>query len=226
VPLRRVYSLAGSEVMSYRDLLATYRHSMGLGSTWFVSIPMSLMMLTARIAEWLPQRVLSRDTLSMLAGGNTANNNDAVTLCRRPLLAPRDFIAPDIATAIRSDALHQWTNPLLRAALAVMWLFGGLTSALQKEVSLQLLAETGLRGTPALITLTLGCALDVLMAVLTLLRPSRALWLMQFALICAYTAIISIWIPEMWLHPFGPVVKNLPILAVLIALYASDTRKA
>jgi hypothetical protein len=45
------------------------------------------------------------------------------------------------------------------------------------------------------------------------------------ALIGSYTVIITIYLPEYWLHPFGPVLKNIPILALLLVLDAFETRK-
>ena len=38
-------------------------------------------------------------------------------------------------------------------------------------------------------------------------------------MIIAYTAIITVWLPQYWLHPFGPVLKNLPILLLLWLLH-------
>ena len=46
----------------------------------------------------------------------------------------------------------------------------------------------------------------------------------QIALVVAYTIIITIFLPEQWLHPFGPVVKNLPILAAMAWLRALEPR--
>jgi len=43
-----------------------------------------------------------------------------------------------------------------------------------------------------------------------------------FVDIVGYTAIISLRLPEYWLHPYGPVLKNLPMLAVLWLLYVVD----
>ena len=45
---------------------------------------------------------------------------------------------------------------------------------------------------------------------MTLLMPSKALWQGQAILVLIYTVIISIWLPEFWLHPFGPILKNIP----------------
>jgi hypothetical protein len=59
--------------------------------------------------------------------------------------------------------------------------------------------------------------------VLTLLRPGRNLWLFQLALIAAYTLLICWRLPEFLFHPFGPVLKNLAIAAIIIQLYAEET---
>jgi hypothetical protein len=56
------------------------------------------------------------------------------------------------------------------------------------------------------------------------LRRRRWLWWAQIALIVVYTLIITIRLPEFWLHPFGPMLKNLPLLAVLGLLLAFEKR--
>jgi hypothetical protein len=53
-------------------------------------------------------------------------------------------------------------------------------------------------------------------------RRRRALWLVQAALIVFYSAVITLRLPEFWLHPYGPVLKNLPILALLALLLALE----
>jgi hypothetical protein len=39
------------------------------------------------------------------------------------------------------------------------------------------------------------------------------------ALIVGYSLIITIRLPEYWLHPFGPLLKNLPMLAAIFLLH-------
>ena len=61
--------------------------------------------------------------------------------------------------------------------------------------------------------------LDIALGLLTLWpRAPRWLWSAQIALVLAYTAIITWKLPALWLEPFGPVVKNLPILALLVLM--------
>jgi hypothetical protein len=51
------------------------------------------------------------------------------------------------------------------------------------------------------------------------MRRRLWLWRAQLCVIIGYTALITIWLPGFWLHPFGPVVKNLPMLAAIYALH-------
>lgn len=67
-----------------------------------------------------------------------------------------------------------------------------------------------------------ACALDVGLGIATVLRPARALWLTQLLVIAFYTIALSLAAPQLWLDPFGSLVKNLPIVAVLVTLTAMD----
>ncbi len=117
---------------------------------------------------------------------------------------------------------------LIRYTLAVIWLASGALSlgVYPRHESLEMLAQVGLQGSPALIALYGGALLDVAMGVLTLGYPRRVLWLVQVALILGYTAIITVWLPQYWLHPFGPVLKNLPVLLLLWLLHQYGDRKS
>jgi hypothetical protein len=57
-----------------------------------------------------------------------------------------------------------------------------------------------------------------------LLEPRRWLWRFQLILIAGYSAIIAVWLPELLLHPFAPVLKNLPMLAAILALHELEER--
>ena len=69
-----------------------------------------------------------------------------------------------------------------------------------------------------------AAAIDIALGIATLVARSRWLWRFQIAIIVAYTAIISVGLPEFWAHPFGPVLKNLPILAALLLLLQLEDR--
>ncbi|AIY41570.1 hypothetical protein LT85_2412 [Collimonas arenae] len=108
---------------------------------------------------------------------------------------------------------------LMRLVLAIVWLVTGVLSICNRQDSLALLTPVGLAGSMALAALYLAAGLDILLGLLTLFRHGRLLWAIQACLILAYTLIISVWLPQYLLHPFGPILKNLPILLMLWLLY-------
>ncbi len=117
----------------------------------------------------------------------------------------------------------------LRYSLASVWLLTALASlAWPQEESLALLARTGLAGHAALAALYAGITADLLMGILTLLKPShwqRWLWPAQAAVILTYSVIILIQLPEIALHPFGMLIKNIPILTILWILWRNATKE-
>lgn len=223
-PGRHIVELGGPRALSYRGLLATYRRSLGVGKALWLPIPMAVMNAAARVAEWLGQKVLSRDTMAMLARGNVTTRRDAEMLLGRAPRDPDDFIAPERRSALKAESVAAWGMPMLRLALAVVWFAAAAVSLwlYPRQQSLALLAAAGLTGTAASIALYSASALDLALALLTLARPSRLLWLSQALVICIYSLVITAALPEFWLHPFGPVVKNLPLLAVLAMLFATE----
>ncbi len=112
----------------------------------------------------------------------------------------------------------------IRLTLAIVWLVTGLLSLgiYPQQDSLALLNCMGLQGTPALTALYIGATADITLGVLTMFAPNKKLWVIQALLIITYTLIISIWLTEFWLHPFGPILKNLPILILLWLLYQHE----
>ena len=91
--------------------------------------------------------------------------------------------------------------------------------------SLALLARIGVHDAVALSLLYGAAALDLLLGIATFAWPRRRLWLVQIALIVLYTLLISWRLPEYWLHPYGPVLKNLPMLAALALLLMLEPRR-
>jgi hypothetical protein len=58
------------------------------------------------------------------------------------------------------------------------------------------------------------------------MRRRGSIWLAQIAVMFTFTVIISIWLPHFWLHPYGPILKNLPMLAGIILLYVLEPEVA
>lgn len=221
--LRQVFELGGPSAMSYRDMLASYRAALGLGAAVCLPVPMVLIKLGARMAEWLPQRVFSRDTVRLLERGSVAQPNRlAALLGREPsTLAHGLGITPPQPMLDLSVVLSPVVAFGLRAALTFMWLYTALISALLPRESgvLALLARCGFEGEWGVAALVASCTLNLALGTLTLLRPTPWLYAVQSAAVLGYTVTAALSMPELTIDHCGPLVKNLPVLMAVLVLW-------
>jgi len=208
----------GPAPLTLREYLATLRGCMGLPAAHFLKVGARATDAAARVGDRLPALIFDQASLGMLQRGNTANVATMRSVLGREPRAPWEFIAAGERAAVRARAQTQWLLPLLRVAIAVLWLASGLVSLAIYPVadSLALLARVGIGGALARATLGIAAMLDIAFGIASLVARSRWLWRAQLAVIIAYTAVITVWLPEFWAHPFGPVLKNLPLLAALL----------
>ena len=47
---------------------------------------------------------------------------------------------------------------------------------------------------------------------------------MGLALVAVFTVVLTLRAPAWWLHPFGPLLKNLPVLALVLVVMAREGR--
>jgi uncharacterized protein YbjT (DUF2867 family) len=199
----------GPRAITIREWLVLLRAQLALAPAPTLPVPLALVRL-----------VTDRETLDMLERGNTA----APLVAARP---PEALVAPQEGRSLLERARLDATLPLLQVAIAAMWIWSGVVSfGLYPEAeSLAMLARVGLHGAAAKVALYGAAALDVVLGVATLVLRSRWLWLAQLGLIAGYTAILSVFLPELWLHPFGPVLKNVPVAAAIVLLWALAGRR-
>lgn len=218
--------LVGPQPVLLRELLGALRVSMRLGAPTIAPVPMPLARAAAAVAGVMPGVPLDRETLQMLERGNVASAEPTQALLGRPPRPVQAFVPPREAAAVRTQARLGWLLPVLRVSVAAVWLVAGAVSLGLYPVaaSYELLARAGVTGVLAPLALYGAATLDLVFGVATLAWRRRALWLAQIAVVLAYTAMITWHLPEFWLHPYGPVVKNLPFLAVLWLLYEFEDR--
>ena len=228
IPFGPCIDLVGATETTLREMLATYRDGMGFPPTRFIPLPAVLLErlapFTALIAGGLG--LLTPDTWKMLQAGNTADAEPTAKLLGRQLRALPTFIAPEEARQARLEALVSWRGPLFRLTLALIWLVGGIFSLFVPPMadSRQLLARTGLGGIWALVALYTAAGLDLVLSWATLATPGRRLWILQLGIVSAYSLIVAVCLPEFLTHPFGPILKNLSILCLLVVLFAEEPR--
>lgn len=110
---------------------------------------------------------------------------------------------------------------MARFSLAFLWLWTALTSLWWgKPIGYEVLSHAGLTGIIADVALYGGSLLDAVIGVWLLSgKCLKQCYLLQIVVIIVYTLLLSVIDAEFWLHPFGPLSKNIPILVLLMALF-------
>jgi len=215
----------GPQPLSLARYLAVLRHALGGGRLRVLGIPTAWLARFGRLGgHWV-----DREALAMLDRGNTADAAPVARWLGHPPRPPRLFLSRAEAADMRVLLAWRAWSIMGRFAVALVWLVTAVLSlgVYPVEDSFALLAHVGLHGTMASAALYGGALFDLLLGIATLVLHGRALritYLAQTALILSYTAIITVALPAFWLHPFGPILKNLPMLALIGALYATERR--
>ncbi|KQY51286.1 NAD(P)H-binding protein [Lysobacter sp. Root494] len=215
----------GPAPLTLREYFVQLRRGLGLGRARFLPIPRRVMETIAVFAEKMRSNLVDREALTMLAQGNCAGADGIVHVLGCPPRPATEFIDPREAASLRTSLQLRWLLPLLRVAVALVWIVTGIVSLGVYPVpeSLALLARVGLHGSFALVALYVAAILDLALGIATLaMRRRQWLYAFQALVTLGYTAIITVWLPGYWLHPYGPVLKNLPLLAALWLLHALD----
>jgi DoxX-like family len=94
------------------------------------------------------------------------------------------------------------------------------------DQSYEWLEALGISGAAAPLTLyglaAMDCALGV--ALLIGYRLLQVITVQIFVMV-GYLVVISFGLPEFWLHPFGPLLKNIPMLAASLILMVMEEEK-
>jgi len=223
-------AFVGPRPLAFCDYLRELRAMLGVGGTLHVMpLPEVLFRRAAAIAGRLPGSSLDSETAGMLLRGNAAPAEPFARLLGRSPLPVSRFVKHAEAPLLRGEAVLASWLPALRWAIALLWVWTGIVSLGLYPVqdSLALLARVGLHGLAAQGALYGAALLDLAAGVLTVAataRWRRAVWAAQAVLIGGYTVLISIFLPEYWLHPYGPITKNLPLLAAIGLLWSLEPR--
>jgi hypothetical protein len=115
-------------------------------------------------------------------------------------------------------------DSLMKAAkfsLAFLWIFTGITSIyFSPEVGYEILASASITGLMADVSVYAGGALDIVIGLWLLTSIKiRLCCIIQVVVIVFYTVLLTFIDPSFWLHPFGPITKNFPIIMLIAFIY-------
>lgn len=220
-------ALTGPCAMTFRDYLLALRAALGLRRrALFIPIPTPLVEAAAWLGSRMSLGLLDQQSWRMLQRGSVGSSRAVSALLGAEPRPAEHFVAPLERVGMRALARWAWLRPVLELSLATVWIVTAVVSVwfFPVQDSLALLARSGVPPDLGPLMLYGAAGLDLLLGVAVLVRPGRRLWLAQMALMLLYTAIISWRLPEFWAHPYGPVLKNIPIFAMLLLLLTAEER--
>lgn len=195
--------IGGPEAISLTDLTLLIRRWLGLPRQPVLHIPLPLARAIGHVGDALCFGPISATAVAQLQSG--------VASAPHPLARPVSafaFARPSGTQDLWHARLYL-IKPLIRLTLATLWLVSGTLGLLLPaeafpEAPFPLLARAA-----GVIDLAIGLAL------VRDWRP-RATALAQLAMVAANTVGLSLIAPGLWADPYGGLLKNLPILALLL----------
>lgn len=214
-----LYDVGGPEVVTQLELIQTCRSWLGLSAAPVLHVPIALARGLGRLGDVLRLGPISATAVAQLQAGVLAKAGPLPL----PVRGMRAFIAVRPAgTQDLWQARLYLLKPLIRLVLAVMWLASaGLGMFLPAAAVLPALPES-----LAMVLARAGGVVDLALG-LALLRNWRpgGIAIAQLAAVTGYTAGLTMFAPALWLDPFGGMLKNLPVLAlILIHLALTEER--
>ncbi len=203
---RQVFAVAQPE--SLENLLSALKGKKGR----FIHVPISIFKFLFRLFPNASIGVFNRETLQML---ELTNVDDY-----KPMFdAASNHVNPN--KIIKSDVFPQLFALL---SISFIWVWSGISSLISWDTSLNLMKELGTSHQMAALFTCLGSITDIVLGLAVFNSKYRKkIIVLQIGIMMIYMLILSIFSPHYWLHPFGVLSKNIPLMALSYYLYQRHT---
>jgi len=226
-PAKINLDLVSAEKTSLKAILTALRAWLGFAPVPAVTVPIALVAIVGKVSDALallgwrsPMRTTSVRQLAAGVEGDPAPAREILGLSTKSLA--------DILAAWPAGVQEHWfarlyiLKPIMLGGLAAFWASSGLIGLTYGfQPAINVLAGS-MPDSLAAAFVVMGGVIDVLLAVgVCVQRFSRTALLGIIAVSAAYLVCATIWRPDLWSDPLGPLVKVIP--AALLALVALAT---
>lgn len=213
----------GPETLSFRDIVVLHRRWLGLSDAPIVAVPRAVGRAACAIGDVLRLGPISTTALLQIEHGNAADSARFESIAGfRPTSMTQALAAHPAQEQDRWHARLYFAEPALRLALAVLWLVSGIAGLMaDRAVILELAAIPGIPDSALLAAGRAASVVDIAIAAALILRwHIGRVAALQLLLVAAYTVVLTLLNPGLWLDPLGPLLKNIPI-ALCIAFHSA-----
>lgn len=232
IGINKILYAVSNKPITLLNIIKTWRKWLGFSKPYVLHIPLFLMNLSNYFYDLIPYSTVNSDALKMLNQNNIARREDVHNFQHEIGFVPRDFksgvLSMPCETEDRWYSVFSVYRPILKFSLAFIWIVSAITSSFlyPKTESYQLLSSAGVPTFIQAILLYGASGINFVIGITLLCNYKIKLnYTIQILIICIYTLIISIKLPYLWLEPFGPVAKNIPLLALILFLYNMERNK-
>ncbi len=227
-PPRRTLDAVGPKILTTRQVIERTRAWLDLPPARFIPIPMRLIRPIARVGDLVGGGPVTTTALRQMEYGNVSDpKRFAESIGFTPASLDQSLTQSPSHVQDRWHARLYFLPGLLTLSLALMW-FG---SAIAGWITLppDAIALTRMLGLPDTAASWLAgafCALDLGIGAWIVSRR-QPIWcgLAQLAIVGGYTIGLGLALPQLWLDPYGALLKNLPILAAILVWMATRERR-
>jgi len=208
--------IGGPEALTQIDYLSSLRRWMGLPAARPLPLPVPLALGIGWLGKVMRLGPISRVSVRQLQHGVVAA--DAPMIQHRPAPFSETLASTPAGTQDLWHARLYLIRPLIRVALIVLWLASALLGLfLAPDSFLPALHSSGLPDAASLILARAGGVVDFCIAVALIVGwRLRTLAMIQIAVVLGYTVGLGLMAPTLWVDPFGGLLKNMPLLALLL----------
>jgi len=225
-----ILNAVGPRKVSLKEVLTTLRGWLGFPKATLVFIPLTFIKLGSLLGDLIPYSAMNSSSIKMLAQNNISSDESAQQFHEHIGFIPRDFTGGVFShPSTVQDHWHArlfFLKPALQFSIAFVWLFTALCSALlyPKAVSYDLLSQVGVSTQWQPLFLYGAALMDGLLGLAMLFwYQLKRVCLLQIGCTTAYTVIISAKLPFLWLNPFAPIAKNIPLIVATLIFLAMES---
>lgn len=210
---------ASAERLTLADTVRAYRGWLGLSPAPVIGVPVPFVKVIARIGDVAKLDPIVTTAVTQF---ETRLTGDYKTFGETAGVTPRGLRA--MLASRPSDSQDLWharlylARPVIRLSLAILWLVSGLLGLFGDPATFARLLASLTQDQLVVTTLVTAMSLvDLTIAAALILGWRLKLFAgIQLVVVLGYTLAIAIFAPDLWGDPLGSVLKNIPILALLL----------